>query len=845
MVRPQSIRRQYRGADSRNRRPVLETLETRRLLAGLPFGATPADTGEFMLGSVAVTPVLLESNGQIDTSTENWTSQHIQEVLANVRTGVDWWVDLLETKSPLAPLSFTIDTTYAQTPVQTPYEPISRRSNDYYLWTSEFLNTIGFERTGSLETDMRAFNHAQRVKLGTDWSMTIFVVPSLNDSDGQFFAGGSFNRAFSFAGGLFMVVPSTRPASTYAHETGHLFWARDEYAGGGSYYDQRGYYNTQNVNAANNPAAGFEQQPSIMAAGSLLDTAYSTLTSPASTLAMVGWQDRDGNGIFDVLDVPHQLTGTGYWDSVSGKYKFTGQASVRSLPNQNPSGLGNSITINRIREVEVRFDGGPWQTIISPDAPQAELDLSITVPGTVPGQTQQIEIRARDSKTGVISNVFVGRINRAAAATTAGINGSVWIDSNLNGTSEPGEFGQAGWRIELTDGQGSPLQLRTVVEPDNLPTSVLPPGFDPRYTLNAVGADGDGRIAALSGTGTSTGTRNFQGYSKSLQSFTSLWTSSSRRLQANFSTPTGVVQIDVIAPVAQAVGQLEAYNAAGELLERVTTPPLSIGQFATLTITRPAVDIAYIIAGGRRNTSVKLDNLQFGPQASTTTTALGTYSFPALPSGTYWVQASPLGSNQPLLPQSARQMVTLTAGQVAAEIDFGFGPASSQWHNASQPVDVNNDGLITPIDALLIINEINLRGARTLVGTDLTFPPFIDTNGDGMLTPTDVLQVINYLNSHTSSGRALSGEAESRLATHRHATLTQPTLTEPTLTEPERSTAQARPATQPSQAGAEHPHFAPEQGQAEAEWAGVPPIDRLLAQIDDDQEAWELWFGHV
>ncbi len=825
MVNANPIRRHKRGKDSRNRRLVLETLEARRLLAGLPFGATPADTGEFMLGSVAVTPVLLESTGQIDSSTENWTSQHIQEVLANVGEGVDWWVDLLETKSPLAPLSFTIDTTYAQTPVHTPYEPISRRSNDYYLWTSEFLNTIGFERTGSLETDMRAFNHAQRVKLGTDWAMTIFVVPSLNDSDGQFMAGGSFNRAFSFAGGLFMVVPSTRPASTYAHETGHLFWARDEYAGGGSFYDQRGYYNTQNVNAANNPAAGFEQQPSIMAAGGLLDAAYSTHTSPPSTLAMVGWQDRDGNGIFDVLDVPHQLTGTGYWDSVSGTYKFTGQASVRSLPNQNPSGLGNSITINRIREVEVRFDSGPWQTITAPNASQAELDLSIPLPSHV----QQIEIRARDSQTGVVSNVFIGRMNRAAAAAAAGINGSVWIDTNLNGAPDPGEFGQAGWRIELTDAQGNPLQLRTVVEPDNLTTGVLPPGFDPRYTLNSVGTDGDGRIAALTGTGTSTGTRNFHGYSKSLQAFTSLWTSNSRRLQANFSTPTGIVQIDVVAPVEQAVGQLEAYNAAGELLERVTTPALATGQVATLTITRPTVDIAYIIAGGRRNTNVKLDNLQFGPQASTTTAALGTYGFPALPSGTYWVQASSLASNQPLLPHSARQMVAVTAGQVIDEVDFGFGPSASQWHNPSNPVDVNNDGLITPIDALLIINEINLRGARSLVGTDLTFPPFIDTNGDGMLTANDVLQVINYLNSHTSSGREPGGEAESEFA---------PLRSQPT-------TLHSQPTGLDSQLTGLHSQSSDEPRQPEAELAGVPPIDRLLAHMDDDEEAWELWFGPV
>lgn len=774
------------------RRLALESLETRRLLTSLPFGAAPADTGEFMLGSVAVTPVLLESNGQIDPNTENWTPAHIQEVLANVREGLDWWVDLLATKSALAPLSFTLDTTYADTPVESRYEPISRRSNDYSFYTSEFLDTIGFQRTSSLETDMRAFNNAQRVKLGTDWAMTIFVVDSQNDSDGQFLAGGSFNRAFSFAGGLFMIVPSTRPASTYAHETGHLFWARDEYAGGGSYSDLRGYYNTQNINAANNPTPNFVQQPSIMASGTLLDNAYATHVSPASTLAMIGWQDSDGDGIFDVLDVPHQLTGTGHWDAASGTYKFVGNAKVRTLPNQNSSGLGNDITINRIRQIEVRFDGGAWQTVASPNAPQADLNLSIPVPSSA----TLIEIRARDSETSVVSNVFVGRLSRADATTTAGINGAIWIDANHNGLRDIGEWGEPGWTVQLTDAQGTPLALRTVIEPDNLPGDILEPGFNPKLTLTSVGTDSDGRVAAITDTGTSTGTQNFQAYSKSSQTFTSLWTGASRRLQANFATPTGVVQIDAVAPVNNAVGRLEAYNAAGQLLERYTTAPLSSGQVETMTITRPAVDIAYVIVGGYRNTSIKLDNLQFGPQSLVTTGPLGTYSFPALPSGTYWVQATALGATQPLNPQPARRSETVVAGTATLDADFGFVAGTRVWQNARDAIDVNDDGLITPMDALLIINEINSGGARSLLGTNVPYPPFIDTNGDNLLTANDVLQVVNFINARSAGGR--SGEGE---------------------------------ALQPS------PQF------VAGESTGIPPvnqfpIDDLLAQLDKDEDGW-------
>ena len=234
-----------------------------------------------------------------------------------------------------------IDPTYAETPVETQYEPISRVSNDFTLWVGEFLTGRGY--SSNIQNGIRAFNHSQREKLNTDWSFTIFVVPSVNDSDGQFAAGGSFLRAFAFAGGLFQVVPSTRPASTFTHETGHMFWARDEYAGGGSFFQRRGYYNTPNTNAADNSTPGFVQQPSIMAAGTLLDTAYANNVSPATTLAMLGWQDSDNDGIFDVLDVPLKLTGTGFYDSASNTYKFNGVATVQTMPNLNPEGFRNDI----------------------------------------------------------------------------------------------------------------------------------------------------------------------------------------------------------------------------------------------------------------------------------------------------------------------------------------------------------------------------------------------------------------------------------------------------------------------------------------------------------------------
>ena len=58
-----------------------------------PYGATFEDTTEFMIGDVWVTLVLLESDGSIDASTEDWTTTEISEVEAEIQEGLAWWQD--------------------------------------------------------------------------------------------------------------------------------------------------------------------------------------------------------------------------------------------------------------------------------------------------------------------------------------------------------------------------------------------------------------------------------------------------------------------------------------------------------------------------------------------------------------------------------------------------------------------------------------------------------------------------------------------------------------------------------------------------------------------------------
>jgi hypothetical protein len=80
-----------------------------------------------------------------------------------------------------------------------------------------------------------------------------------------------------------------------------------------------------------------------------------------------------------------------------------------------------------------------------------------------------------------------------------------------------------------------------------------------------------------------------------------------------------------------------------------------------------------------------------------------------------------------------------------------------QLANRENPNDVNGNGRVEPLDALLIINAIR-RGISSTANGPATGAmtareaAFLDTNGDGRITPLDVLQVINAISRRGQSG---------------------------------------------------------------------------------------------
>ena len=114
---------------------------------------------------------------------------------------------------------------------------------------------------------------------------------------------------------------------------------------------------------------------------------------------------------------------------------------------------------------------------------------------------------------------------------------------------------------------------------------------------------------------------------------------------------------------------------------------------------------------------------------------------------------------------------------------LGFGAADSSvviddviliaqtWQNPVEPLDVNDNGLIEPVDALLVINELNLPmisepfdGLLPPIVPPVGPPPFFDVDGDGHVTPTDAIRIINFHNEHVATLEVVPGEGQGTVA---------------------------------------------------------------------------------
>jgi hypothetical protein len=261
------------------------------------------------------------------------------------------------------------------------------------------------------------------------------------------------------------------------------------------------------------------------------------------------------------------------------------------------------------------------------------------------------------------------------------------------------------------------------------------------------------------------------------------------RLQANVASVEGTGGYATFA--SPAATQLVAVQpVSGVVAPAGVTFPLGAFQFQVHGVAQGGATTVTIIpeAGIQANTY-----LRFGPTTDNPTP----HWYPFLFDGT---TGAKLFSDRIVvyLVDGGRGDDDLTANGII--VDPGApGVATNPWHNDRLPEDVDNNGRVEPLDALILINDINLRGPRVLpqfvVAPD-TLPPFLDVAPDGQLTSVDVLNVVNRLNQQgagegeaASPGQALPASAAILYvasAADRSATVALPTVSQ---------TAPAAPAT--------------------------------------------------
>ena len=97
---------------------------------------------------------------------------------------------------------------------------------------------------------------------------------------------------------------------------------------------------------------------------------------------------------------------------------------------------------------------------------------------------------------------------------------------------------------------------------------------------------------------------------------------------------------------------------------------------------------------------------------------------------------------------------------------------ASAWHNVLAPLNVDDADRVTvsPIDALLVINELSNRHIIDDTGrlpdepVGISVPPYLDVNDDHFVSPLDALLVINALSDDAEVDAAIADELAQLLA---------------------------------------------------------------------------------
>lgn len=207
-------------------------LDYKEYLSSLPAGVEPSPgNSDTMVGTVAVCLFFVESNGTIDADQYTWTTTDVNNTYNRAVNGLVWWAN----KASLEGYNLSFSVYYyppTSTQMQQGYEPILHSSNDDYLWINAVMANLGYT-SGSKFTRVTAFNTWLKSNYGTNWSFSVFICYNPSPASSTF-TDGYF--AYAYVGGPYTQLlfrndgwGEANFGLVLTHETGHIFWACDEY----------------------------------------------------------------------------------------------------------------------------------------------------------------------------------------------------------------------------------------------------------------------------------------------------------------------------------------------------------------------------------------------------------------------------------------------------------------------------------------------------------------------------------------------------------------------------------------------------------------------------------------
>lgn len=197
------------------------------------FDVAPSlGNSDWMTGTVAVALFFLESDGSVDPDVYTWNPIDEQNTFNRAMSGLSWWSSKAPSYGENVTFSIRLYSSTSMVSRQ-PYEPILHSSREDSLWIGRVMAKVGFQ-SGTHLDKVTAFNTWLRQDAGAEWAYSVFVAynpppapDAFNDDKVAYaYLGGPYTQMLFKMGGY----PEAQFGAVLAHETGHIFWAWDEYA---------------------------------------------------------------------------------------------------------------------------------------------------------------------------------------------------------------------------------------------------------------------------------------------------------------------------------------------------------------------------------------------------------------------------------------------------------------------------------------------------------------------------------------------------------------------------------------------------------------------------------------